>query len=97
MENESNVSIESLAARLTVLETAVASLVEKNRGKNTGDKDSNGKIDFSAAGGKLVGHHTPIKGEKEIRFEHLGGKLVERSPLWKDEPEKGESKEEDNA
>ncbi len=41
-------------------------------------------IEFShpSIGGGKVGHPVPVKTEKEISFEHLGGRCVSRSPLW---------------
>jgi hypothetical protein len=43
-------------------------------------------IDFShpSIGGKKLDLPAPVKGEKEIRFENLGARLVMRSPLWAD-------------
>ena len=72
---EKEITLEDIARRLDTLEKVVASLsAEKKKPKAS--------IDVSLIGGKKVGHHVPVKLEKEIRFEHLGGRCVRRSPLW---------------
>jgi hypothetical protein len=35
-------------------------------------------IDFRHLGGKKVGHPVPVKAEKEISFESIGGRVVRR-------------------
>lgn len=64
---------------------------------DTKAKEPKAPIDFSHLGGKkLLDGHGGIKGEKEISFAEIGGKVVLRSPLWVEiKPAESVEKEDD--
>lgn len=59
-------------------------------------KEPKAPIDFSHLGGKRLHTADPVKGDKEINFSAIGGKVVQRSHLWA-ETKPAESKEDDSA
>lgn len=42
------------------------------------EQKSKEPISFEKIGGVKVGHPVPVKGEKGIRFDHVGGRCIRR-------------------